>query len=463
MDTSDRVERLQRRVDRERERRAEAERIAETSTRELYERQRELKELAGSLEQRVDQRTRQLEERVAQQSVLAKVSRKALEGSKMDQLMEDVCSSTHEVLDTDYTDVFELRSEHDDLILRAGVGWPQDYIDEETIPAGSDDQAGYTVERRGPVIVENVHEDPRFDGPKLLDDMDIKSGVTVVIPGPEDPWGVFGVHSKTPRGFNEDDAAFVESISYTLSQAIHTLRSRRELEQYAHRLERANQELETFAHIISHDLQEPIRMVNNYIHLLEESYEGDLDEERETLLHHAKTGATRSQAMIQTLRRYTRLDAASLEKEPVNLDRVVDDVLASLANLIDETDTRIHRDPLPTVKADPPQTSQVFQNLITNAIKYAKPGQPPEVKIQAQPLEAAWQLSVEDNGVGMDPDRVDELFQMFQQGPKAESGEGVGLAVCKKIVERHGGRIWIQTEQAEGSTVHFTLPRAHGD
>ncbi len=457
---ADRADRLQRRIERERKRREEAERIAEQSTRELYERQRELKELADSLEQRVEERTQELERRLAQQKAIADLTGKALEGVEPGTLIDELCTRTSNLLDTDYCEVFELTDDQDQLVLRAGVGWPPEYIDEKAVDASPDCQTGYTLQHREPTVVHDIHQENRFRGPDLLNEAQLRSGITVVVPGPREPWGVFGVHSKQPRAYDENDAAFVESMGHVLSQTIHRSRSRTELKDYADRLERANWELENFAHLVSHDLREPIRMVKNYMELIEERYGDELDEQAREMITHAKTGAERGHQMIRGLLRYARLDASDLDTQPVDGDKVLDEVLRTLDPQIEASNAHIERDPLPTVEAEPAQLSQIFQNLLKNAIKYTPSGEEPHVSIRAQPHDGAWRFSIEDNGVGMDPADTDEIFQMFSQGSSEGGGHGIGLAITQKIVRRHGGRIWVDTEPGEGSTFHFTLPRA---
>jgi signal transduction histidine kinase len=160
--------------------------------------------------------------------------------------------------------------------------------------------------------------------------------------------------------------------------------------------------------------------------------------------------------------RYARVDTAAADLERVDADDVLDDVLGSLSVRIEETGADVEREPLPDVEADPAQLGQVFQNLLANAIEFTEPGQPPSVRVWADRQDGRWRFSVADEGPGMDPREADELFQLFRQGAQdpASESHGIGLAVCKKIVERHGGEIWVDTEPGEGSTFRFTLPAA---
>lgn len=167
--------------------------------------------------------------------------------------------------------------------------------------------------------------------------------------------------------------------------------------------------------------------------------------------------------MIRGLRRYTRLETQDSETERVDTTALLDDVTCSMSAKIEETEADIEYGELPIVEADPAQLGQVFQNLLANAIKFAKPEQNPDIEVRTEEVGDQWRFSVQDHGIGMDQQEADELFQIFRQGPRGidggDDGAGIGLAVCKKIVQRHGGRIWVDTAPGEGSTFHFTIPK----
>jgi PAS domain S-box-containing protein len=243
-------------------------------------------------------------------------------------------------------------------------------------------------------------------------------------------------------------------------------RAEEELKQTMAELARSNQELEQFAYIASHDLQEPLRMVASYVQLLARRYQGRLDADADEFITYAVDGATRMQALINDLLAYSRVGTRGKPFEPTDCEAVLDQALANLQMAIQDNDAVVTHDPLPTVMADATQLTQLFQNLIGNAIKF-RGEQPPRVHISAHRQSAIenrksdeWAFSVRDNGIGIDPEYHERIFLIFQRLHTREEypGTGIGLAVCKKIVERHGGRIWVESQPGKGSTFYFTIP-----
>jgi len=225
-------------------------------------------------------------------------------------------------------------------------------------------------------------------------------------------------------------------------------------------LRRSNRDLEQFAYVASHDLQEPLRMVASYTQLLAQRYEGQLDEKAQTYIYYAVDGATRMQRLINDLLTYSRVNTQGRALEPTDSHAVLGEALRNLSAAIEESGAMVTNDDLPTVCADAGQLQQVFQNLIANAIKFH--GQtPPRVHISARAEGGEWLFSVEDNGIGIDAQHADRLFVIFQRLHTRQEypGTGIGLAVCKRIVERHGGRIWFDSQPGRGSTFWFTLPK----
>lgn len=226
-------------------------------------------------------------------------------------------------------------------------------------------------------------------------------------------------------------------------------------------LRRTREDLEQFAYIASHDLQEPLRMVSSYTDLLAQRYQGKLDERADKYIYYAVDGAQRMQRLLADLLAYSRVGSQGKPLKPASAATVVKRVVDTLAGAIRRANASVTIGALPTVRADEGQLGQLFQNLLGNALKFHGDG-PLLVEIGATPLDGGWQFSVKDNGIGIDSKHKDRIFQMFQrlhERGKYE-GSGVGLAIAKRIVERHGGRIWLESEPQVGSTFFFTLQAA---
>lgn len=224
-------------------------------------------------------------------------------------------------------------------------------------------------------------------------------------------------------------------------------------------LRRSNEELEQFAYVASHDLQEPLRMVAGYAQLLKRRYADKVDAEGNEYIEFAVDGVKRMQALINDLLAFSRLNTRGKTFASVSMDDVLKQVLANLKVVIDEARAQIIAAALPTVIGDRTQLVQVLQNLIGNALKFHRPEVVPEIRVSAVRDGAMWKFSVADNGIGIEPEYREKVFVIFQRLHSREQypGTGIGLAICKKVVERHGGRIWIDSQTDKGTTFHFTL------
>ncbi|MEU1549525.1 CHASE3 domain-containing protein [Nocardia sp. NPDC005745] len=241
-----------------------------------------------------------------------------------------------------------------------------------------------------------------------------------------------------------------------------------DLDLQAMELRRSNAELEQFAYVASHDLQEPLRKVASFCQLLEKRYGDKLDQRGKQYIDFAVDGAKRMQVLINDLLTFSRVGRITDRTEPTGLGQSLDKALTNLSAVIDDTDTAIRRpEELPEIIGDPTLLTMLWQNLIANAIKFRRPDHPPEIEITCEPGEEGngWLLSVSDNGIGIAPEFAEKVFVIFQRLHNREeySGTGIGLAVCKKIVEYHGGRIWIDTDYTAGTRFCFTLRTADAD
>ena len=258
----------------------------------------------------------------------------------------------------------------------------------------------------------------------------------------------------------EERAAELKRTNEELeAEIVERKRAEEQLKRTLADLERSNKELEQLAYVASHDLQEPLRMVSSYTQLLARRYQDQLDQDAHEFIGYAVDGAARMQRLINDLLGYSRVGTRGKPFGKTDCQEALRETLANLQPAIDETKATVTHDPLPTVLADEPQLVQVFQNLVSNAIKFR--GQaPPAIHIGAQRKNDEWVFSVRDNGIGIDPQYYERIFVIFQTLHSRDQypGTGIGLALCKRIVERHGGRIWVESEPGRGSIFYFTIP-----
>lgn len=224
-----------------------------------------------------------------------------------------------------------------------------------------------------------------------------------------------------------------------------------------------NEDLEQFAYIASHDLQEPLRMISGFMDLLKKKYENELDEKAHQYIYFATDGAKRMKTIIQDLLEYSRASNIIGDKEPIDLNLLINEYLTLRSKLISEKNAKIKFDNLPTVYSFKAPLLQILNNLLDNALKYTKNGIPPEVHIRYKELPNDWQISIKDNGLGIDEDQHDKIFIIFHRLNEEtlhSSGTGIGLSIVKKIVEKMGGEIWLDSKPNIGSTFHFTIPKS---
>jgi len=284
--------------------------------------------------------------------------------------------------------------------------------------------------------------------------------------------GVMGISASTPIPFSPREVGFLEAIGNVIGVAVVNARlfeevtvSKREMEKannalalQAIDLERSNAELEQFAYVASHDLQEPLRMITGYTQLLAKRYGDKLDQDANEYIDYAVDGAKRMQRLIHDLLGYSRVGTRGKGFVPTDCQAIVAETLRTLQPAIQESAATIAYDSLPTVMGDADQLPQLFQNLIGNAIKY-RDSKSPSVQVSCKHEGEHWLFSVRDNGIGIDPQYANRIFVIFQRlhGRDKYAGTGIGLAVCKKIVERHGGKIWVESELGKGATFYFTI------
>ncbi|WP_135363157.1 ATP-binding protein [Halosimplex halophilum] len=273
---------------------------------------------------------------------------------------------------------------------------------------------------------------------------------------PVDDHGLLIVGQPGPAEIDEFEHTMVEMVEQAMVDALDRVEREAELERQRTELERSNESLQQFAYVASHDLQEPLRMVSSYVSLLEEEYGDSFDEEGELYMEYAVDGATRMQAMIDALLQYSRVTTKGDEPTETDAGAVFEETVRSLELLIDERDATVDSGELPAVTVDRNQLGQVFQNLVENALHYG--GEEPTVTAGAEREDDRVHFTVADDGPGIEADQHDRIFEIFKQNASRSGSTGIGLAMCKRIVNRHGGEIWVESEPGDGATFHFTMP-----
>jgi PAS domain S-box-containing protein len=241
-------------------------------------------------------------------------------------------------------------------------------------------------------------------------------------------------------------------------------RAEQELRRFTDELQRSNRELAQFAYVASHDLQEPLRAISGCVQLLQQRYQSKLDERADDLIQHAVSGAVRMQTLINDLLSYSRIGTRAKPFEPCDLAQPLQETLANLSVAIKEAGAAVTWDDMPVMHADPTQFTQLFQNLVSNALKFRGNDRTARIHIGVDQQGAGQIVYVRDNGIGIEPQYYERIFGVFQRlhGRNKYPGNGIGLAICRKIVERHGGRMWVESVPGEGSTFYFTVPDGGG-
>lgn len=350
------------------------------------------------------------------------------------------------------------------------AGFEQGYLETLNITWADTERGrgptGMAIRTGKPSMCRNMPTDPAFK-PWRQDAIKRGYASSIALPLISDgkTFGALTIYSREPDPFSDDEVNLLTELADDLAYGIAAIRLRiahTQAEEVVRKsrdeLVRSNKELEQFAYVASHDLQEPLRMIAGYTQLLQRRYKDKIDEDANQFIFYTVDGVLRMQTLINDLLAYSRLEIRGKVFEPVDCQAVLDDVLVALQTAIEENSAVITHGPLPTIQADRTQLFQLFQNLIGNAIKF-RGDKPPLIHIAAEPKDDRWLFSVSDNGIGIDPQYAERIFVIFQRLHSRDkySGTGIGLAICKKIVERHGGKIWVKSESGKGSTFYFII------
>ena len=323
----------------------------------------------------------------------------------------------------------------------------------------TDSVSGTAYQHGEPVIVNDYTSHPLAS--PLGINRGVKSLAALPVKNAGQTIGLVIIYSRVPDFFTQERIRFLTTVVGGLGTLLDNARLYEELEYRAEELARSNAELEQFAYVASHDLQEPLRMVSSYVQILAEEYKGELDENADRFIGYAVDGANRMKGLIDGLLAFSRVGTQGEPFESTDCNLIIEQVINGLEETIEDSGASLSQERLPTVNADAIQLSQVFQNLISNALKFSGEGSP-NVHISAEQRPEDWVFSVQDNGIGIAERHYERIFKMFQRlHHRSEyEGSGIGLALCHKIVQRHGGQIWVKSKVGEGATFYFSIPKA---
>jgi signal transduction histidine kinase len=310
------------------------------------------------------------------------------------------------------------------------------------------------VEAGEPAWVADVATEPDFSRAEVAIAAGLRSGFAFPVLMATETVGALEFFSDRPAEPDPVLLGLMAQIGVQLGRVVERERAREELE-------RSNADLEAFAYLASHDLAAPLRAVSGFVSLLGRRYAGQLDDDARDIIGHAIDGVHRMQTMIDDLLLYSRAGTADLDREEVATGELLAAALRDLGPAVAETGADVQVGELPTLRADASQLQRVFQNLLSNAMKYTAPGVEPRVQVSSRPADGAWEIAVADNGIGIDTRNVERIFEMFARvhGGADYRGTGLGLAISRRIVERHGGRLWVEPNPGGGSVFRMTLPR----
>ncbi|HYW19338.1 MAG TPA: GAF domain-containing protein [Nodularia sp. (in: cyanobacteria)] len=409
--------------------------------------------------------------------LFAEITIKIRESLQIDEILQTTVKEVQKLLQADRVVMFQVWADGSGTVVQEAVlpGWPV-VLGQEVLNPCFQEQGYVEKYRQGRVstIVDIEQAHIQDCHREFLQSLGVKANLVVPILVRENLWGLLITHQcAAPRQWNSFELDLLQQIANQIGIALAQAKLLEQETRHTQELARSNAELEQFAYVASHDLQEPLRMVTSYLQLLERKYKNELDANAEQFITYAVDGARRMQSLINDLLNYSRVTSRGQPIVEVDFETIFERAIANLKFTIEESGAIITHDPLPVVMADPSQLTQVLQNLIGNAIKFqgesplkihlgAMKAEQTEEQLPTPPNE--WLFSVSDNGIGIESQYTERIFVIFQRlhGRSKYPGTGIGLAICKKIIERHGGRIWVESKPSQGSIFYFTIPEKAG-
>jgi PAS domain S-box-containing protein len=425
---------------------------------------------------------KELKQQNLRSQLFAEITLKIRESLQIDEILKTAVTEVQKLLQADRVLIFRLETDGSGTVVQEAVlpGWPVILKENIFDPCFKEEYIERYRQGRVSAIedIEAAHIHPCHR--EFLQQFAVRANLVVPILVRENIWGLLLAHQcAAPRQWNQFETDLLQQLANQIGIALAQAQLLEKETQQSQELIRSNAELEQFAYVASHDLQEPLRMVTSYLQLLERRYKSQLDANADEFITYAVDGARRMQTLINDLLNYSRLSSRGQPFVLVDCSVVLEQVLANLRVAIADSKAVITHDTLPQVMADATQLTQVFQNLIANAIKFCHHQQPLihigvskgdahiyiyEENLNFIPSEDEWLFSVHDNGIGLESQYSERIFTIFQRlhGRDKYPGNGIGLAICKKIIERHGGHIWVESKPGQGSTFYFTIPDKSG-
>ena len=414
---------------------------------------------------------KQAEEALRQQSqraqLFSEITLNIRQSLKLDEILQAAVTEVKRLLHADRVLVFQLGPDGSGHVVQEAVvpGWPVTLGQNLFDPCFHQDFKDRYRQGRIGSIADINHGDIEPCHVEFLKQFGVRANLVVPILVKDDVWGLLIAHQcSAPREWASFEVELMRQLGDQIGIALTQAQLLEQETKQRQELARSNADLQQFAYVASHDLQEPLRMVASYLQLLERRYKDRLGADANEFINYAVDGAGRMQNLINDLLAYSRVGTQGKPLKSTNCADVFRRALLHLKIAIEESKAVItHDEPFPIVHADESQLVQVLQNLISNAIKF-RGDQAPHIHIGVQHLNEEWVFSVKDQGIGIDPQYKERIFMIFQRLHNRTEyvGTGIGLAICKRIVERHGGRIWVESELVKGSTFYFTIPDYQG-